>query len=388
MPKTLGNNKRGVLLTVISEIRVGFVISHPFHYHIYKNVIKKLPNALIAIETRKDTPFQFSPDFLNSLACDHMFVSENDLIKLDNAVDVIFLMTPKHLGAGFKIARTIALQYGLAKEYYNYGLWRSRADLNLMYGNYSANVISGHALAKAVGNPRFDGYKPRQIGGNGALYIPTYGDLSTLGKFSDLIKKTKENFNIKVKLHHASEFADKEIIDNLKLDPRVEILDGYRDALDDISAADMVISDYSGSIFDAVALRRPVTLFQPGYAQKIKRTDDRSLEISRAQDLGTVVKTDEEFLKVITGQNPATPKLPSEDLYEALFSNFGSASDAIIAEIENLVNGKFERTVVQQSLADTYIKLVSKKSPPKRKKVSKLKKIMSSALTVLRGNVR
>lgn len=347
-------------LRTLDDIRVGFVISHPFHFFIYQPLIRALKNPVVVIETRRKTPFAFSNDFLRSLGCPHLVIDERHLKSVDQQMDVIFVMTPKHLEVGFAKAKTVLMQYGMAKEYYNYGLWRCLGDLNMMFGPYSTRQIEGFAVARAVGNTRLDGFQPKKIGGGGLLYLPTYGALSTLGRFADMVDRLNPAVPVKVKLHHASEFEDAEIVARLKTNKRITLLDGYRDALDDIAEADVVLSDYSGAIFDAFFLERPIALYQPGYTQTVKRTSDASLEIDRGGDFGEVLSSDQALIaffdRLAEGQ-PLTP--PKADRAEFL-SNPGAAVPVALALLEQLINDEIPRSTVQESILDTYQKLMAR----------------------------
>jgi len=362
----------------LQDIRVGFVLSHPFHYFIYRPLIEALKNPVVVIEKRKKTPFEFSTDFIKALPCPYVVLDETQLGMIDKQVDIVFVMTPKHLAAGFSHARTVVMQYGMAKEYYNYGLWRSLGDLNMMYGPYSANMVQGHAVAYPVGNTRLDGYVAPVTGGGGLLYLPTYGALSTLSKFADLLPQLHPDVPIKVKLHHASEFEDAAIIARLKTDPRITLLDGYRDALDDISAADIVLSDYSGAIFDAIFLNRPVALFQPGYTQSVKRTDDRSIEIARGGDLGEVLDSEEALIAFFDRVAAREQPKPAGLARSEFLSNPGAAVPVALDLLDKLINDEIPRTLVQDSVYETYSSL---RKRPAKPVVIGLRKALKSRLS-------
>lgn len=353
------NNRRR-----LQDVRVGFVLSHPFHFFIYRPLMRALKNPLAIIEKRAKTPFEFSKEFFRELQCDFVVLDETELKLVDQQVDVIFVMTPKHLGANFVNAKPVVMQYGMAKEAYNYGLWRCRGALNMMYGPYSAAAISGHAVARAVGNIRLDGYAPPQVGGGGLLYLPTYGDLSTLSRFADLLPQLNADVPIKIKLHHASEFEDAAIIRRLLDNPRVTLLDGYRDALEDIAAADIVLSDYSGAIFDAIFLKRPVALFQPGYTQRVARTNDNSIEIARGADLGEVLRSDDDLLAFFDRLAAGVPPKPARADRSEFLSNPGQAVPVALDLLEQLINDEITRNVVQESIATTYLQLLKRPTKP------------------------
>lgn len=344
----------------LDDLRIGFILSHPFHFYIYRPLIKALKSPLAIIELRKNTPFEFSDEFIAGLGCKHVLLDETQLNRVDQQVDVIFAMTPKHLEANFKHAKVVVMQYGMAKEKYNYGLWRTHAALNMMYGPYSTAMVSGHAVARSIGNIRFDAVKPERLGGAGLLYLPTYGELSTLGKFADLLPQLNPKIPVRIKLHHASEFADKDIIAKLEAEPRVTLLDGYHDALDDIAAADVVLSDYSGAIFDAMFLERPVALFQPGFVQSVVRTTDKSIEIARGSELGEVLDSSEALIAFFDRLADGIPPKPGTAERSEFFSNPGNAVPAALQALDDLVNDRIKRTVVQDAIHYAYCKLLER----------------------------
>lgn len=370
----------------LDDVRIGFVISHPFQFFIYAPLIRALKNPLVVIETRKKTPFQFSPEFLDKLNCPYVILDETQLKIVDAQVDVIFVMTPKQLGTNFPIARKVLMQYGMAKEFYNYGLWRCNADLNMMFGPHSTKQVEGHCVARSVGNTRLDGYVPALRGGGGLLYLPTYGELSTLSKFADILPKLNPRVPIKIKLHHASEFDDAAIIARLKEDPRITLLDGYRDALDDISQADIVLSDYSGAIFDALFLERPLAMFQPGYNQTIKRTDDRSIEIDRAADLGEVLVTDEDLIGFFDRVAEGNSSRPDAANLSEFLANRGAAVPVALDLLDKLINDEIQPSLVHQSIRETYRKLSAR--PTKQQMDAAVAKIAATVPKPTRVTVK
>lgn len=345
----------------LDDVTVGFVISHPFHFYIYRPLIRALAKPLAIIETRKGTPFTFSKEFLAELGCEFVIVDESKLGKTDQSVDVVFVMTPKHLSAKFTNAKVVLMQYGMAKEFYNYGLWRCRADANFMYGPYSAAICQNYAVTFPVGNTRFDGFAPRATGGGGLLYMPTYGDVSSLRAFAEALPDMPQDLSIKLKLHHASEFSDAKVIVKLAEDPRITLIDAYTDVLEDIAAADVVLTDYSGAIFDAIYMEKPLVLFQPEVTQNVTRVTESSIEIQRGEELGHVLKSREELLDFLQAfTDGSMSSYPVKADRAEFFSNIGAATPTALALLEKLINDEIARSVTQESAYETYMKLISR----------------------------
>src|SRR5690606_9682719 len=115
------------------------------------------------------------------------WLKSEHLGSIDGECDVLVCLTPVPLMKFFSKSLIVAQQYSLAKEEYQYGLWRAQASLNLMYGGYSAAKVSPYSNAVSVWNPLLDDWVEKdrlpalRVRGSGplrVLYMPTYGDLS------------------------------------------------------------------------------------------------------------------------------------------------------------------------------------------------------------------
>jgi Putative glycosyl/glycerophosphate transferases involved in teichoic acid biosynthesis TagF/TagB/EpsJ/RodC len=339
-------------------IRVGFIISHPFQYQFYAPIAEKLTEPVFVLEGRVKTPFTFSDDFIAQLNGSVVRLDTSELLAVDGLIDVVFCMTPVHVLKLFKSTKVVALQYSMAKEVYQYGPWRLVADLNMMQGRYSHDRISGFCASEIVGNPRYDGCSSLEIGGGGMLYMPTYGDLSSLPHFIEALPTLPEDLGIRVKLHHGSEFKDTKLVDRLRSDPRVVLIDGYANALEDIARADVVVSDYSGAIFDALYLDRPIALLQPPVEQEIIRTDAESIEIARAQDIGPIARSADELYAAIQSATADKGKWEKsrEALRREIYAYEGNSAERVIEALKDLMEGKYDPPSVKRELRDTYIR--------------------------------
>ena len=357
----------------IDDVRVAFIVSHPFQYFFYRDICKHFERRVFILEKREDTPFEFDDEFLATVDGQIVWVEESNLSQIDGLVDVIFCMTPKHLLHLFKKSKTVALQYSLAKEIYQYGPWRVLADLNLMQGAYSHDSVKGFCNSRAVGNPRYDrvvaAAEESQDGAGkkkskkdsakkriNLLYLPTYGELSSLAIFVDALDHFDEDYKLTVKIHHASEFADADLVAELFNDPRIELHTGYDDALELIAGADVVVSDYSGAIFDALFLDKPLVLVQPEVTQTKQRTEARSLEIAQAASMGPVIQTAEELVPALQAAvNSAQTWAESRArLRGEVFSHAGTSVSEIVAAVMDLVNGRAVAPLPVEALRTAY----------------------------------
>lgn len=245
---------------------LAFLITNQYQIHHFAPIARELPaDPHFVIEVR-DQDFDVS----EALIRQHVptaqieWVTKRDLKQLDGRFAVIVCQTPVLPQVFLSRTLVVAQQYSLAKELYQYGVWRSLADLNLMYGRHSVERIDGFTNALAVGNPMFDrffatsapedltppapGEGPLQV-----LYLPTYGSLTSVDSVVEQLRTV--DADVTVKLHHMATPEE-----------RQQLPESWKTVGSDISpvdlypTADVVISDFSGAAFDAAYARRPLVL--------------------------------------------------------------------------------------------------------------------------------
>jgi SAM-dependent methyltransferase len=157
----------------------------------------------------------------------------------------------------------VRFMYGLAKEAWNFSL-RNNAyyDFVLAYGNYDARVISAYSTPVQVGNPAIEmvqrkGANERPV----LLYLPTYGPTSSIEAVSRMESQLKQRFRVIAKAHHGTTYLEPDRV--ALLQSWVDDLAHHDTSLSSLLArADVVLSDGSGAIFDAIAARVPVAVFR------------------------------------------------------------------------------------------------------------------------------
>lgn len=161
--------------------------------------------------------------------------------------------------------KKIRIQYGYAKDSWNYAKWNSVFDLILTYGLYAEERLSTFAYTKSVGHPRIrDQYQEIQTDMNGKkikdsgipklLYCPTWSDKTTSNEVLEQLIKLTNDYQVYVKVHHKDSIQ----INNIE---NLYIFNDHTDLFDLLSCCDVVLSDYSGAIFDAMLFKKPIILF-------------------------------------------------------------------------------------------------------------------------------
>lgn len=277
--------------------RVGFYVRNRFQVEHFRNLFKSIDNA------------KWVGRSVSSLK--NFGVSENDSVAtsrfflrslMEREFDIIVSQSGPPKGYALKNTKFVMLQYGYAKEPYNFGEWRRSADLILSYGPYAERKFSDLAPSIAIGNPRYDDWlNPEfrsvstsrisvQLNKNlkTIVYAPTWGNLSSVKDWLDKILELSTNYNVIVKAHHNS-IRDNEI-KSRALPTNVHFLPD-EDLFSLFCVADVVVSDVSGAIFDALLCELPVVLVSPSELSQSfgKKLDETSLEISHRDEFGVVV---------------------------------------------------------------------------------------------------
>jgi Stealth protein CR2, conserved region 2/Stealth protein CR3, conserved region 3/Stealth protein CR4, conserved region 4/Stealth protein CR1, conserved region 1 len=325
-------------------VSVAFLITSPYQLFHYGAIAAHLPEVTAILEHR-DTDFGLTESIVRKLLprANIEHVAKESLDSLDGRFKAIVCQTPILPLAFLHRTLVIAQQYSLAKESYQYGVWRAHAHLNLMYGHYSVERVSGFSNAVAVGNPLLDDYfkagpppirpalqtldrRPR------VLYMPTYGELSSLT--SVLPHLTKLDVDLTVKLHHADS------AEHLgALTDNVEIAHSDSDPVALFTEHDGVLSDYSGAAFDALYARLPVVLTGEAdpAAKDYNRLSAADLDRSLISDITATWTPGDDLLASFTTAEQRARGPHRDEVIEQLFVNPGTAGEACAQAIQDVI---------------------------------------------------
>ena len=164
---------------------------------------------------------------------------------------------------------TIKYMYGLTtKPEFSLSLETNYIfDAFLCYGKYDSECLKNYGITFQIGNIKYLHYKAiknKHQKKLTILYLPTYGDYSSISLVSPELAKIKNDFNIVVKPHHGTEYLKNE----LEIKHR-EILKSHFDhilssktsLIELLNKSDIVITDQSGAIFDALCVKKPVIMY-------------------------------------------------------------------------------------------------------------------------------
>lgn len=336
--------------------RFAFVGWNPFQIRLALEIARDLPGSELVIEGKPPHLPRFSKDWLDSLGVPYRVVPRSKMASIDGEYEVIVAQTVFSGVQSIRRSKIAWLQYGLAKDRHNYGAWRALGDLALVYGPYSAKKIARFCPVREVGNTRFDAYRPlprskapRQT----ILYAPTWGPLSTQDEFLDAILELSRDYRLLLKLHHNTAIKERARRDRLEA-AGVRFYGEHDDLFPLLAEADLVLSDFSGAIFDALLAEKKILLLQnKERARYGRKLSPRSLEIAARERIGPVVSSpdelDEAVRSIFTGTLDL--RIANEDLRAELFIRGGSAIARAHAALEELAAGEIEaQTRSQRSL--------------------------------------
>jgi hypothetical protein len=362
-------------------IKAGFIVRNKFQIRQFDALAGEYPASDYLLYNRKGLEQEFSSEDLVSFQRPVRLIDRRNIAVIASAYDVIFFQT---VFPGIELINEtplVSVQYGLAKERHNYGEWRALADLNLMYGKYSADAVSHFGPSVAVGNLKFCGWDYRVTSAQkgeakrklglepekpSVLYMPTYGQLGSFEELVGPLAGLSQRYEIMIKGHHNDEKAGPIWMQKASELKHKYLFSGGYDQRMLLEAADVVVSDFSGAVFDAVYARIPVVLYQSRAAERVgtQKFDLSTLEFRERHRIGRVC-TDVADLDAAINDVVAEPEFFLEKvggLRDDLFVDV-VATDAVTqatAKVRDLLSGRIPRLSKPQTIVrETIQRLLS-----------------------------
>jgi len=270
---------------------VAFIIRFPFQYYIYKNIYRHLPKSEFIIDfpflrTDAEKPYELLQKMTGFLKKEGVYFrtfrdyeGAEEFFKPYETLVTYFWIPIMRLPCN-KDKKKIRVMYGHGKDLYNFGAWSRHFDCALTYGPYSSERIRLFTDVEETGNARFDDWFKRNIDAEEVqkikkqldhdkqtvLYLPTHGNLSSLEWVAGEIQTITEKYNLIIKPHPINLHFDTEKLKNFKktigkkTEQKILWVDDFFDNITLFSVSNAILSDNSGSIFDAVLADKPVVL--------------------------------------------------------------------------------------------------------------------------------
>jgi hypothetical protein len=351
-------------------MKVAFIGWNTFQYLQIRALAESIPGAVFILEERRANIGIFNDRFLRESTVPIVSCSRERLVELVPCFDIFVVQTvfPEiHRLATKKIAM---LQYGYAKEPHNYGAWRALADLILVFGPYAKSRCEYFAATEAIGNPRYDSWfddgfhsraattlgKQKDPGKKTLLYLPTWGDLSSTEAYLEHIVALSDEYNVFVKMHHNSDLIESNRNAAQKA-PGIHFFGADDDIMALMSCADVVVTDYSGAIFDAIFCDIPLVLINTSDAAlaKIEKIDKFSAELHLRSSLGLEVESPGELRSKVVCALKGDVEV-SQAIRKQFFTETYDSCSLARAALQNLYDGKYEKSQQQIYIRDFALK--------------------------------
>lgn len=136
-------------------------------------------------------------------------------------------------------------------------------DAILCTSEFDASYLSAYGKTHIIGNLKDLNFKRKKHGGKpNLLYLPTYGKGSSIDNFPNNLGELKDKYNVIVKIHHGTKFLKDENYRIQKIKECCdELYDSDKPLYELMEVADIVLTDMSGSLYDALYLGIPVAIF-------------------------------------------------------------------------------------------------------------------------------
>jgi CDP-glycerol glycerophosphotransferase (TagB/SpsB family) len=354
-------------------MRIGFLVWNQFQVAHSVEIARHFDEPdFIFMDRSPEALAGFDPAWLVPYGAYCRFVSETDLQSLDGQYDAIVAQFRPPLQRPWTRTKLIMQQYSLAKPKTAYnGRWFT-ADRGLVYGKFSASIIAQMCQVSQAGNPRFDPHFERRLNPDlvrmvkGRLdparktlvYLPTWGDLGTSDAFVEALGSFSDRFNIIVRPHHLSPIRDKGEEGRL---PGLIYSDSFPPMLDLglhlQEVADVVVSDMSGAIFDALYCGKPVVLVghEDADFREHRKADESAIEVSQRHRIGPYVTHPSDLQRAVEELVAAhSYREANEKLVEECFQQRGGCGEIAAQGIREAVEAAPRPPVLQAYAAPDF----------------------------------
>lgn len=246
--------------------------------------------------------------------------------------------------------------YGHPEKYIYY-------DAILCGGKYDANYLSVYSKTYLTGNFKYNLFSKKKYNKRKKVlvYLPTYGTCSSIDLIGNYLSNLKDDYYIIAKIHHGTSFLkdEEKRIDIVKNNVD-EFYDLHKDLSELLSIADVVLTDNSGSIFEALYTNTPVAVFSNDINQnKWGSFNTTQYELYKEGILPYTNKL-EDIKKILKeAQSSKVKKLQREWNNEYLYHPVNQVED-FVNIVENYMNDNIDKRYYDfhNEFRNIYFKLV------------------------------
>ncbi len=268
---------------------IGFVIFYPFQFYVLKDIYKQLESrsefiidlgAFFPIR-QSENLLQATLELLRSHGVKYRILWHSNYFSSEN-LRVFFLQYHGLVAmwergcltrSATRDIKKICATYGVGKELTMVRPSRGLYDLILAYGPRDQKLFAYYTESKISGNPKFDDWFSGKVSESAItairlildpnkktlLYLPTHSDLSSVDLVATELGRLRKEYNVIVKMHYFLAHEEPERVELLRKEKLI-IYGDETDILPIFKVADVVLSDNSSAIFDAMLADKPLVL--------------------------------------------------------------------------------------------------------------------------------
>lgn len=259
---------------------IGFYMESAFHYQLYQPMLKHLLEAgcnceLLVSDMVPKALLDEMADLLANLNEPRLRGSRLSEAK-NRQQQYACLVSPYYTPMLNGLARVqVRAMYGLAKSSWNHAWWNAFYHRILCYSHHSQQALDINGNALLTGNPRFDKWHQGEVDLSALaalkldakkptlLYAPTFGALSSLPHWAEQLSRLSREYNLVIKLHHGTTHRPEEAASlDLACKHLKKRVTRHDLTIPLLKAADYVLTDNSGFVFDAIHAGKRVILLE------------------------------------------------------------------------------------------------------------------------------
>lgn len=217
--------------------------------------------------------------------------------------------------------------------------WNIYYDAILCHSKYEASYLKVYSETLVVGPLKSTA--PKELTSKEKptlLYLPTYGELSSIDELIDVFNTLKEKYNIIIKFHHGTSFlnTEKDRLERLK-SLVTECYDSNTNLSELLSKSDVVLSDNSGAIFEALYNDIPVAIFARNINKKLSNFNTIQYDLVQS-DILPYTNSPKDITKILSLACSSEYKEKQHNIKEQLFYISKNGENEFLEIIKNYLN--------------------------------------------------
>ena len=271
--------------------------------------------------------------------------------------------------------------------------WNIWYDAILSFSRSEMEFLSAYSRVELTSPTNFRGFtrSKNKHSKKRLLILPTFGQVSCVDNLTDeVISQIKKQYHIIIKAHHAIQFRTEERSRRDKLAGWAdEFYDQNRPVSELLKDADVVLSDASGAIFDAIYTDTPVVVFAKEPDQgKFKNIHTIQSKLIADGKLCSVKNADDIVSMFAKAQDNIDIQ---QDLRHELFDNTGCQVSSFVEIVDRYLHKNADQDLyhkVHRVIVDDYVskcEKINKLTNDLNNKEQIIKQLMQDKEAILRS---